>query len=145
MIPIIKSSIPTQRSTDTELWKEGLLYCIPGEDEPKVSTDTIYLFHETEIVNSPVFGDNGEDTDETVEETIIRAMDVVVPHPFRRKDIINACEMRVYGLKDAMDVASFTAGLARKSRENANDPEVIEHDEFIEDVKAELDKFGILS
>lgn len=132
-------------NSENEIWKNGLFVAQLGDINDKDSIDTLFLLHETEEVFVPVLDENGDMTGEDETQTVTRAFTVAVKHPFTRNDIINACEMAAYGLKDAMDVASFTAGLARKSRENANDPEVIEHDEFIEDVKAELDKFGILS
>jgi hypothetical protein len=42
-----------------------------------------------------------------------------------------------------MEVASFTASLARKYRDNPDDAEVREHDEFIAWVKDELSKIGV--
>ena len=41
-----------------------------------------------------------------------------------------------------MDVASFGASMARKFRENPDDPEVKEHDKFISWVKKELSGIG---
>ena len=73
----------------------------------------------------------------------VEAMRIRVRASAGREEIINAAEMSAYGLYSAMDVASFTASLARKSRENPDDPEVIEHDDFISWVKGELDKLEI--
>jgi hypothetical protein len=42
-----------------------------------------------------------------------------------------------------MAVASFNASLARKSRLNPDDTEVITHDNFINAVKTELSNIGI--
>lgn len=63
--------------------------------------------------------------------------------PVSRAGFINAAEMQVYGLRDAMAMASFNASLARKFRENENDEEVKEHDDFINWVKEKLTCAGI--
>lgn len=63
--------------------------------------------------------------------------------PATRAMIINAAEMQAYGLVSAMDSASLNASLARKARANAMDPEVLEHDEFIDWVKRGLDEIGV--
>jgi len=65
-----------------------------------------------------------------------------VPKPVTRAKAINAAEMAAYGLKDAMDVASFNASLARKERmQEMEEPE--EHDNLISWVKNELTAIGI--
>ena len=78
-----------------------------------------------------------------IEEEKTMAYPIRVEKPLSRDSLINAAEMQAYELTDAMSVASFTASLARKSRENENDEEVKEHDNFIEWVKDELTKIGI--
>jgi len=62
--------------------------------------------------------------------------------PATRGDFVNAAEMKVYGLRDAMAVASFGTALARKARLNPEDEEVTTHDEFIQWVKEELTNVG---
>lgn len=66
-----------------------------------------------------------------------------IEKPLSRDAVINAAEMQAYGLVTAMDVASFNASLARKSREGEDNSDVNEHDEFISWVKDELTKIGI--
>ena len=74
---------------------------------------------------------------------IIKAYPIRIEKPLSRDSIINAAEMQAYGLVTAMDVASFNASLARKSREGEDNSDVNEHDEFISWVKDELTKIGI--
>ena len=74
---------------------------------------------------------------------MMRAYPIRVDKPISRDVLINAAEMQAYGLVTAMDVASFNASLARKSREGEDNEDVKEHDEFINWVKEELTKIGI--
>ena len=83
------------------------------------SVVNVYLFHEQD-------GDN------------VRAMELTMTAPMTRAKCINAAEMNAYGLIDAMDVASFASSLSRKERIGEDLQEVQEHDQFIQDVKAEL-------
>ena len=78
-----------------------------------------------------------------IEEEKTMSYPIRVEKPLSRDSLINAAEMQAYKLTDVMSVVSFTASLARKSRENENDEEVKEHDDFIEWVKDELTKIGI--
>jgi hypothetical protein len=94
---------------------------------------TLYIGHVTETI-----------TDEEGEErTVVRAFPVRVESPVSRDAAINAAEMEAYGLRTAMEVASFAASIARKGRINPSDPEVTEHDEFIAWVKEELTGIGV--
>ena len=89
------------------------------------SVVNVYLFHE----------DDGES---------VRALEVTMTAPMTRAKCINAAEMAAYDLRDAMDVAAFASSLSRKERTGEDVEEVIEHDQFIADVKAELTALGIL-
>lgn len=89
------------------------------------SVVNVYLFHEQD----------GED---------VRAMEVTMTAPMTRAKCINAAEMAAYGLQDTMDVASFNASLSRKARCAEDMEEVVEHDDFIRDVKVELTALGIV-
>ena len=73
-----------------------------------------------------------------------RAFCFPVPKPLTRARAINAAEMAAYGLNDAMEVASFAAGLARKQREGRDLEEVADHDAFMSWVQSELTSCGIL-
>ncbi|MBQ9255023.1 MAG: hypothetical protein IJ180_09660 [Bacteroidales bacterium] len=108
-------------------WKKGKYVICRG-----TLTDTYYIGHETGQVSEMLQNDK----EETV--TICKAFAIEVKKGATRSDIINAAEMIAYGLKDAMEVASFNASLSRKYRENSKDKECKEHDEFIEWVKEEL-------
>ena len=94
---------------------------------------TIYIAHFTE----PSCDFDGNET------TIMRAYPIRISKPISRDKLINAAEMQAYGLATAMDVASFNASLARKSREGEDNADVKEHDEFISWIKEELTKIGI--
>ena len=96
---------------------------------PNARFITLYFFHEDET--------------HAESETVTRAFAVPVEKPVTRARAINAAEMEAYGLHEAMEVASFNASLARKWRENPQDAECIEHDQFIEAIKAGLDYMGI--
>ena len=74
---------------------------------------------------------------------MMRTYPIRVDKPISRDVLINAAEMQAFGLVTAMDVASFNASLARKSREGEDNEDVKEHDEFINWVKEELTKIGI--
>lgn len=73
-----------------------------------------------------------------------RAFCFPVPKPLTRARAINAAEMAAYKLNDAMEVASFAAGLARKEREGRELEEVTDHDTFMTWVQSELTSCGIL-
>ena len=88
------------------------------------SVVNVYLFHE----------DDGENQ---------RAFELTVDVPLTYDKCVNAAEMAAYGLRTAMDVASFNASLARKQRIGEDVGEVQEHDRFIGDVKQELTLLGL--
>ena len=91
---------------------------------------TVYIAHFVESQNE--LGDD-----------VVKAYPIRIEKPLSRDSIINAAEMQAYGLVTAMDVASFNASLARKSRDNEYSDEVKEHDVFINWVKDELTAIGI--
>lgn len=88
------------------------------------SVVNVYLFHEQD----------GED---------VRAMELTMAVPLTYDKCLNAAEMAAYDLTTAMDVASFTASLARKERIGEDLEEVMEHDAFIREVKNELARLGL--
>lgn len=88
------------------------------------SVVNVYLFHE----------DDGENQ---------RAFELTVDVPLTYDKCVNAAEMAAYGLRTAMDVASFNASLARKQRIGEDIEEVQEHDRFIGEVKQELTFLGL--
>ena len=94
----------------------------------------LYIGHASE----DVVGEDGAPAQQT------RAFCFPVQKPLTRARAINAAEMAAYGLKDAMEVASFAAGLARKQREGRDMDEVADHDSFMSWVQSELTSCGIL-
>jgi hypothetical protein len=134
------TEVPTTEADDINRditrWLDGK--CISLDEGTHL---TLYIFHHN--VDSTEYT-NPNDTD-TEPQTVTRtyAMAVRVAKPISRDAAINAAEMAAYALTDAMAVASFNASLARKSRLNPDDPEVITHDNFINAVKAELSNIGI--
>lgn len=80
---------------------------------------------------------------ETEPTTEVAAWQVRVDKPLTRSAAINACEQEAYGLKTAMEVASYAASLARKARLGEDSEEVAAHDQFINEVKEELTRIGV--
>lgn len=101
------------------------------------TTTQVYLFHEPETIYR-------EEGDQIIEVHQERAFFVVVNNPVTRGKIIDAAEKKAYGLETVEDWNSFTASLARKARIGEDLEEVVEHDNFIADVKADLTAKGII-
>lgn len=130
-----KVTIPASEAEDVNAglstWKGGKLISLDMGDSVN-----IYIGHESETVKE-VAPDGAE-----TPKVITRAFVLNVPKPVTRARAINAAEMAAYDLKDAMDVASFNASLARKERmQEMEEPE--EHDNLISWIKEELNKIGI--
>lgn len=129
--------VPTTKSEDINAeyttWRDGK--CVSLDEGVYV---TLFIDHSTTVEPVPEVQD-----EEPIEKSITRAYPIRVPKPVTRDMAINAAEMAKYNLKNAMEVASFNASLGRKSRINAADKEVIEHDAYIGWVKEELTKIGI--
>lgn len=85
---------------------------------------SVYLFHE----------DDGE---------AVRAFEVTMEAPLTFEKCVNAAEMAAYGLRTAMDVASFGASLSRKQRTGEDAADIQEHDTFMAEVKDELERLGL--
>lgn len=130
MISLNKEIVVNEATTEGDVVKNGRLL---QSGKPAARYTTLYFFHEEE--------ENSEA--EGMPDNVSRAFAVPIEKPVTRARAINAAEMEAYGLRDAMDVASFNASLARKWRENPSDMECIEHDQFIEAVKQELTAMGI--
>lgn len=94
---------------------------------------SVYIGHEQRVTTD-------EEGNETTE---LYAMQIRVTKPLTRAKAINQAEMLAYRLTSALEVASFGTSIARKARENAEDEEVVEHDQFIAYVKEELTAIGI--
>jgi len=100
---------------------------------------TLFLDKKTEVVSQP----DPTDPNKSVDVEITRAVHLRVPKPLTRARAINEIEMQAYGLNDALEVASFGTSLSRKARANAEDPEVLEHDQLINWGKEKLTEIGI--
>lgn len=111
-------------------WRNGK--CVSIDEGAKYKT--LYIGHKEETV----YDEEGN------EGIITKAFPIRMEKPVTRDMAINAAEMEAYGLRNAMEVASFNASLARKTRINPNDEEVTDHDAFIGWVKEELTKIGVV-
>lgn len=134
MITVNKIQVPSAEAQDCNknqtIWRNGL--CILIDEGPSV---TLFLAHE----NETIVNEDGE------EEVITRAFPIRVSKPVTRAKAINAAEMEAYQLTSALGVASLSASLSRKFREDPSDAECKEHDQFIARVKQELNKIGLIS
>ena len=129
----VPSSKDMDLNTSESTWKGGK--CISLDEGDYI---TVFIDHQIESVMKETNGIMQE-------QTIIRAFPIRVKKPLTRAKLINAAEMEAYNLNTSMDVASFNAGLARKTREDGGNAEVKEHDDFITWVKEGLDAIGILA
>lgn len=130
----IPSTVDEDLNKEHSVWKDGKYMML--DEGPAV---TVYLGHRTETVTET----DVEEGEQSKERTVMTAFPVRVRKPLARGKVINAAEMCAYGLESPMDVASFGASLARKSREDPEDSEVVDHDEFIRWIKQELDSSGL--
>lgn len=121
----VPSKMELDINPNSTKWFEGK--CILIDEGTHI---TIYIAHFIESEN-----ESGND--------VVKAYPIRIEKPLSRDAVINAAEMQAYGLVTAMDVASFNASLARKSREGEDNEDVREHDEFINWIKEELTKIGI--
>lgn len=131
IIPSDINDLPKDIDKNLYEWNKGKCICLKLG-----STCEVYMFHEE--INNPnleLYGNS---------EKLTQAIKIVTKYPLSRANIINDAERLKYDLNTAMDVASFNASLARKSRLDPNDLEVKEHDEFIESIRSELTNIGIL-
>ena len=134
MIHLIKTEVPSK--VEGAQWKDGKMtsYLLPNV--------TVFLVgHEKQACVEQTTAKDGKAINHEVEKEV--AFEIRVPHPVTRARAITAAEMSAYNLVDDLDVASFNAGLARKSREGVDLEEVSEHDEFIAWVKQELNYIGV--
>lgn len=142
MLLINKQPVPTTPQEDINYgtkstWYDGLYASLQDGANHRI----LFLFHESEEVFVSKINELGIEVSELARQTV--ALPLRLTLPITRAKAINAAEMEVYKLKDALEVASFNASLARKSRENSRDGEVLEHDQFIAEVKDYLTKIGI--
>ena len=130
----VPATMTEDQNRDKITWRDGL--CVALDEGTHI---TLYLCHHSvSVPDTPA-----EDGAEAAMRDAVMAYPLRVEKPLTRDMAINAAEMAVYGLKNAMEVASLNASLARKHRADPDDQEVIEHDLFINWVKAELTNIGV--
>jgi hypothetical protein len=142
MLVINKQPVPSTTQEDTNYgngssWAGNLYASLEDGANHRI----LFLFHEEQEVFQSEVQEDG--TEESKLKVQVVAFPLRLELPITRAKAINAAEMQAYNLKDALEVASFNASLARKSRENSQDEEVVEHDQFINQVKDYLTKIGI--
>lgn len=105
-----------------------------------ITEDTYYIGHEVKRVYVPELqpDEDGKYHEVNILVERLYAMPVTVPHPAIYEAVIDAIERKAYNLKSDAAALSFNASLARKSRINPDDPEVKEHDEFMNSVLQEV-------
>lgn len=137
-----KIQLPASQAEDINAestrWKDGRLVSLDEGDYI-----SLYIAHEDAVIDELMPGADGQEAQESQPRHVVYAQLIRVHKPLTRDMAINAAEMSAYGLGNAMEVASFNASLSRKSRINASDAEVAEHDAFIGWVKEELTKIGV--
>lgn len=127
----IPASPQQDQTPSTSVWKDGKLMIQRG-----VNQDTYFIGHETRTVNEVREGPDGPT--EPISREGVFAFPIPVKKPASYGDVVDAAERAAYNLFNDVQAISFTASLSRKYREDNQDAEVIEHDEFISFVKAEL-------
>lgn len=130
----VPSSMNDDDNRDKSSWFDGRCVSVDLGDSLM-----LYLGHRTYVSNY-INGD-GSVSDKTVTE----AFPVRVDKPVTRAKAIAAAEMAAYGLSSSLEVASLSASLSRKFRNNPEDKEIQKHDRFISWVKSELDNIGLRS
>ena len=90
---------------------------------------TRFIGHRNEMITS----------EDGSEEQITVAYPVRVEKPYTVDKAVSAAIMDAYGLLSAGELTAFLEDLARKHRQNSNDPDVMEFDYFVEWVRCSLD------
>lgn len=90
---------------------------------------TRFIGHKNEMITS----------EDGSEEQITVAYPVRVEKPYTVDKAVSAAIMDAYGLLSAGELTAFLEDIARKHRQNSNDPDVMEFDYFIEWVRYSLD------
>ena len=135
MLNLIKVEVPASQEQDFNLansvWANGKLRISRGAYH-----DTYFLQHETREVSGFTRNEEGEKVPTT--RQAVFALPVVVKKPATYEKVVNAAERVAYNLNSDAEAISFTASLARRSRLNPNDPETLEHDQFMNQVLGEV-------
>ena len=90
---------------------------------------TRFIGHRNEMITS----------EDGSEEQITVAYPVRVEKPYTVDKAVSVAIMDAYGLLSAGELTAFLEDIARKHRQNSNDPDVMEFDYFIEWVRCSLD------
>ena len=135
MLNLIKFEVPASQEQDFNLansvWANGKLMISRGAYH-----DTYFLQHETREVSDFTRNEEGEEV--LITRQAVFALPVVVKKPATYEKVVNAAERVAYNLNSDAEAISFTASLARRSRLNPNDPETLEHDQFMNQVLEEV-------
>lgn len=135
MLNLIKIKVPAAQAQDSNpgisVWVDGKLRIVRGSN-----FDTFLIKHESREVDYTVI-ENGKR--KSVRSTAVYAFPIQVEKPVTYDMVIDAAERAAYNLRSDREANSFSASLSRKARVNGKeDLEVVEHDAFIEEVKAEI-------
>lgn len=138
MLNLIKVEVPAAQSQDSNpsnsVWVDGKLRILRGS-----RFDTFFIKHENREVADTVINEAGEE--EVTTRTAVYAFPIEVEKPATYDMAVDAAERAAYNLNSDREANSFSASLSRKFRLSLNgedDSEVVEHDAFIEEVKAEI-------
>lgn len=135
MLNLLKVEVPATQEQDfnvnQNVWADNQLMISRGAYH-----DTYFLQHETREVPEMTINEEGEEV--TTTRQAVFAMPVVVPKPATYESVVNAAERVAYNLNSDSEAISFTASLARRYRLNAEDPETLEHDQFMNSVLEEV-------
>lgn len=134
MVELIKVEVPAtieqDHNPENSVWVNGKLVILRGS-----RFDTFFIQHETREIH--VIDEHDEQAEPTTRQAIF-AFPIQVEKPATYDMVIDAAERTVYNLHSDREANSFTASMARKYRLDPEDQEVIDHDAFIEAVKAEI-------
>lgn len=135
MLNLIKIEVPVAKAQDSNpsnsVWVDGKLRILKGS-----RFDTFFIKHESrEVADTVIEGDE----EKLVTRTAVYAFPIEVKKPATYDRVVDAAERTAYNLSSDSEAQSFSASLSRKYRVNGKkDKEVVEHDAFIEEVKAEI-------
>lgn len=120
----VPSTIADDLNKTKSKWENSLYVLL---DEGRFITR--FIGHRNEMITS----------EDGSEEQITVAYPVRVEKPYTIAKAVSAAIMDAYGLLSAGELTAFLEDIARKHRQNANDPDVKEFDYFAEWVRCSLD------
>ena len=135
MLNLTKVEVPATQEQDfnvnQNVWANGKLRVSRGAYH-----DTYFILHENREVPEMTINEDGDEV--TTTRQAVFALPVVVSKPATYENVVNAAERVAYNLNSDAEAISFTASLARRSRLNPNDPETLEHDQFMNQILEEV-------